>query len=89
MDKETWGTLSEEAKVIWDSMDPTDKRKILGYSQRRKDRPTTLANQHDILQPEEDVSKGQDVAPDTVEAPEDHRMVMKTIVTDPTTTPVT
>lgn len=45
MNKETWTSLSEEAKKIWDELSKEDKAKILGYAQKREERRKAKTHQ--------------------------------------------
>ena len=57
MNKETWSTISDEGKAVWDKLTPTDKSKILSYAKQRAEKPIQ-ANNHEIT---EDEVPGDDI----------------------------
>jgi hypothetical protein len=45
MNKETWTSLSEEAKKTWDELNKEDKIKILSYAQKREEKRKAKTHQ--------------------------------------------
>jgi hypothetical protein len=56
MNKETWNSLSQEGKTIWDKLTDVDKKRILQYALKRAEKDKIAVNNHsmDITVLEED-----------------------------------
>ena len=65
MNKETWTSLTRKSQEIWDSLDPSEKAKILNYAHSRAE--ARQANLSDVApEPAADTSPADD-APDAAE----------------------
>lgn len=71
MDKETWSSLQQGTKDIWDKIDATDKLKILEYAKKRAQKGLEV-NTHDI-----DASDGTPLEAPTVKTGQDDEPPME------------
>jgi len=53
MNKETWESLSAEGKSTWDKLNESDKRKVLQYVTKRNEKDSMEANQHEVVETDE------------------------------------